>query len=47
MDESTRTEEDAQRSYEHKSFEERLSANDGNISIAEIEWGEPQGRELL
>ncbi len=33
--------------FEHKTFEERLAANNGKISVCEFDWGEPEGRELL
>ena len=33
--------------YRHKSFEERLAAYDGEITVTEYDWGEPAGRERL
>ena len=33
--------------FHHKSFEERLEAYGGKISIAEFDWGEPAGREII
>ena len=33
--------------FKHKTFEERIAEYDGQISISEFDWGEPQGRELL
>ncbi len=35
------------KSFEHKTFEERLAKYDGNISICDFDWGEPKGREML
>lgn len=31
----------------HKSFLERLAEYNGQISICDFDWGEPQGRELV
>ena len=33
--------------FVHKSFEERLKAYNGNISICDFDWGEPKGREMF
>lgn len=33
--------------FKHRSFKERLAEYDGKIEIAEFDWGEPMGRELL
>ena len=33
--------------FRHKSFEERLAAYDGQINIAEFDWGEPAGKEII
>lgn len=33
--------------FVHKTFEERLKAYNGKISISDFDWGEPKGRELL
>ncbi len=35
------------KSFEHKTFEERLAAYAGKISVSDFDWGEPVGRELL
>jgi antitoxin MazE len=35
------------KSFEHKSFEERLAEYNGEISIVSFDWGEPVGRETL
>ena len=35
------------KSFHHKTFEERLAANGGRVSVSEFDWGEPEGRELL
>ena len=35
------------KSFEHKSFEERLAEYNGEISIVSFDWGEPVGREIL
>ena len=35
------------KSFEHKTFEERLSEYNGEITIASFDWGEPVGKELL
>ena len=31
----------------HKTFEERLAEYNGEITVTNFGWGEPQGRELL
>lgn len=33
--------------FKHKTFEERLAEYDGRIELADFDWGEPKGRELL
>ncbi len=33
--------------FVHKTFEERLSEYNGEISVCDFDWGEPKGRELL
>ena len=33
--------------FKHKSLKERLAEYDGKIEVAEFDWGEPQGREIL
>jgi antitoxin MazE len=33
--------------FVHKTFEERLAAYNGQISVSDFDWGEPVGRELL
>ena len=33
--------------FVHKSFEERLAAYNGEISVCDFDWGEPVGREIL
>ena len=33
--------------FKHKSFQERLKEFDGNISVCDFDWGEPEGRELM
>ncbi|MCR5054433.1 MAG: AbrB/MazE/SpoVT family DNA-binding domain-containing protein [Lachnospiraceae bacterium] len=35
------------KAYKHKKFEERLAEYNGEISIFEMDWGEPKGRELI
>ena len=35
------------KSFVHRSFEDRLAEYDGKISIADFDWGEPAGREML
>ena len=35
------------KSFEHKSFEERLAEYNGEISLVSFDWGEPVGREIL
>ena len=44
------TTEDAiviRKAFRHKTFEERLSEYNGEISVAAYDWGEPKGREML
>ena len=31
----------------HRTFEERLAEYNGNISICDFDWGEPEGKELI
>lgn len=33
--------------FVHRTFEERLNAYGGKISICDFDWGEPAGREML
>ena len=33
--------------FSHKTFEERLAAYNGKITVADFDWGEPKGKELL
>jgi antitoxin MazE len=33
--------------FRHKSFEERLAEYNGKLTIADFDWGEPKGKELL
>ncbi len=33
--------------FVHKTFEERLAAYNGEISVCDFDWGEPVGREIL
>ncbi len=33
--------------FRHKTFEERLSEYEGQISVVPFDWGEPKGRELF
>ncbi len=35
------------KSLEHKTFEERLAAYNGEITIIPFDWGEPKGKEIL
>ena len=35
------------KSFVHRSFEDRLAEYDGKISVADFDWGEPAGREML
>ena len=35
------------KAFRHKTFEERLSDYNGEISVEAFDWGEPKGRELL
>jgi antitoxin MazE len=35
------------KSFKHKSFEERLSEFNGEISVCDFDWGEPVGKEIL
>ena len=35
------------RKFKHRSFEERLADYDGEIHVADFDWGEPVGKELL
>ena len=35
------------RSIAHKSFEQRLADYNGQISVLDFDWGEPEGREIL
>lgn len=35
------------KAFKHRSFEERLAAYNGEISICEFDWGEPMGKEEL
>lgn len=35
------------KSFEHKSFEERLAEYGGEISLVSFDWGEPAGKEML
>ena len=35
------------KSFHHMTFEERLAANGGRVSVSKFDWGEPEGRELL
>ena len=44
------TTEDAiviRKAFRHKTFEERLSEFNGEISLEAFDWGEAKGRELL
>ena len=31
----------------HRTFEERLAEYDNEISVADFDWGEPVGKEML
>ena len=45
-----RVENDAivlKKAFVHKTFEERLAAYNGKISVCEFDWGEPRGREMI
>ena len=33
--------------FVHKTFEERLAAYGGAISVCDFDWGEPKGKEIL
>lgn len=35
------------KSFEHKTFEERLAEYNGEISVEPFDWGEPAGKEIL
>ncbi|MCR5474103.1 MAG: AbrB/MazE/SpoVT family DNA-binding domain-containing protein [Lachnospiraceae bacterium] len=35
------------KAFRHKTFEERLADYDNEISVADFEWGEPLGKEIL
>ena len=35
------------KSFEHKTFEERLAEYNGEITISDFDWGEPVGKEML
>lgn len=35
------------KTFQHKTFEERLAEYNGEISVCDFEWGEPIGREIL
>lgn len=35
------------KAFQHKTFEERLAAYGGKISVCDFDWGEPVGKELL
>ena len=35
------------RPFVHKTFEERLAAYNGEISVCDFDWGEPGGKEML
>ncbi len=35
------------KAYKHKTFEERLAEYNGEISMVEMDWGMPKGREML
>ncbi|MBR2121891.1 MAG: AbrB/MazE/SpoVT family DNA-binding domain-containing protein [Lachnospiraceae bacterium] len=35
------------KAFRHKSFEERLSAYNGKISLCDFDWGDPAGKEMI
>ncbi|MBR1599766.1 MAG: AbrB/MazE/SpoVT family DNA-binding domain-containing protein [Lachnospiraceae bacterium] len=35
------------KAFKHKTFEERVAEYNGEISICDFDWGEPEGKELL
>ena len=35
------------KTFKHKTFEERVAEYNGEISICDFDWGEPEGKELL
>ena len=35
------------KAFKHKTFEERLAAYDGEISVLDFDWGNPEGSEML
>ena len=35
------------KAFGHRAFEERLADYDNEISVADFDWGEPRGKEML
>jgi antitoxin MazE len=35
------------KSFKHKTFEERLAEYNGEISVCDFDWDEPDGKEIL
>ncbi|MCR5481805.1 MAG: AbrB/MazE/SpoVT family DNA-binding domain-containing protein [Clostridia bacterium] len=33
--------------FVHKTFEERMAAYGGTISVCDFDWGDPKGKEIL
>lgn len=33
--------------FRHKTFEERVAEYNGEISVCDFDWGEPEGKEIL
>ena len=36
-----------EKTYIHKTFEERLAEHNGEITVCDFDWGEPVGREII
>lgn len=35
------------KAFKHKPFEERVAEYNGEISVCDFDWGEPQGKEMV
>lgn len=36
-----------EKKFRHKTFEERVAAYGGEVSVMPFDWGEPKGKEML
>ena len=35
------------KTFRHKTLEERIAEYDGQISVCDFDWGDPEGKEML